>query len=182
MIVDTRRERSPIPPLVIKGERVEVVDTFKFLGKTIANKLKWEGNTFSIISKCHQRLYFLRKLKKFGVSKLALKRFYQAAIESILSFSITSWYGAITVCEKAALNKIVYTSSKIIGSPLETLDNIYEKRTSKKIRTILANADHPANKLFVPLPSGKRFQSIKAKTNRFRDSFYVKSTRESHPE
>ena len=181
MIVDTRRERSPIPPLVIKGERVEVVDTFKFLGSTISNNLKWEENTSSIVSKCHQRLYFLRKLKKFGVSKLALTHFYRAAIESILSFSITSWYGALTERDKATLNKLVFTSSKIIGSPLDSLDAIYKKRSDKKIRTILSNTDHPANCLLVPLPSGKRFQSLKARTNRFRDSFYVKSARESFP-
>ena len=32
-------------------------------------------------------MYFLRQLKKFGISPIILKRFYHAIIESVLTFS-----------------------------------------------------------------------------------------------
>ena len=117
MIIDTRRNGPPITSIKIKGEEVALVTTFKFLGTIITDNLKWEENTTCIVSKCHQRLYFLRKLKKFGVCKNTLTHFYRAAIESILTFSITSWYGALTQQDKTSLDRIIRTSSKILGSP-----------------------------------------------------------------
>ena len=52
----------------IAGEVVEEVKSFKFLGTTISSDLKWDENFSSAIKKAHQRLFFLRQLKKFKVS------------------------------------------------------------------------------------------------------------------
>ena len=181
MIIDFRRVKSTIAPLVIKDQEVDIVDTFKFLGSMISHDLKWEANTSDIISKCHQRLYFLRKLKKFGVGKDTLLNFYRATIESILTFSITSWFTSLTEFDKNRLSRIVFTSSKIIGTDLNSIDSIYQARSARKIRSILASTDHPAKCLFDTLPSGRRFRSIPARTNRFKNSFYVSAVRESCP-
>ena len=132
-----------------------------------------------IIKKSQQRLYFLRQLKKFGVGQSILIQFYRAVIESVLTFSITVWYGTCTATEKDGLNRIVSTASKIIGITLPSIESIFEKRTEKKVKSIIDDKDHPANSLFTPLPSGKRFRSIKARTSRFKDSFYVRAAR--HP-
>ena len=181
MIVDYRKNKSTIDPLVIKGQNVEVVDTFKFLGTTISNDLKWQCNTSEIIKKCHQRLYFLRKLKKFGVCQSTLVNFYRATIESVLTFSKTSWYSSLTESDKSRLSKIVYTASKITQANLRSLEVIYAERTSTKVNSILAHPGHPANNLFDPLLSGRRFRSIPARTKRFADSFYVSNVRGSCP-
>ena len=181
MIIDFRRNKSSIAPLLIKDQKVDIVDSFKFLGSTISSDLKWEANTSDIISKCHQRLYFLRKLKKFGVGKDTLVNFYRATIESILTFSITSWFSSLTDFDKNRLSKIVHTSSKITGANLKSVDCIYQERSARKVRSILANTDHPANSLFDTLPSGRRFRSIPARTNRFKNSFYVSAAREFCP-
>ena len=130
---------------------------------------------------CHQRLYFLRKLKKFGVGQATLIQFYRGSIESILAFSITVWYGSLTAGDMARLDKIVFTASKIIGARLSPLDAIYQSRSDRKVRAILSFSDHPAHRLFECLPSGRRFRSIPAKTDRFRDSFYVRAVRGARP-
>ena len=127
-------------------------------------------------------LYSLRRLKKFGVGKDTLIQFYRAVIESVLTFSVTVWYGALTSEEHAKLDKIVFTASKVIGSPLDSIQSIYTKRSTKKIRSILKRPDHPACSIFEVLPSGKQFRSFKAKTNRFLNSFYVKAMRGIPPE
>ena len=181
MIIDFRRAKSSIAPLIIKDQEVDIVDTFKFLGSIISHDLRWEANTSDIISKCHQRLYFLRKLKKFGVGQDTLVNFYRATIESILTFSITSWYSSLTEFDKNRLNRIVNTSSKITGVSLKSMDTIYQERSAKKVRSILASTDHPAKCLFNILPSGRRFRSIPARTIRFKKSFYVSTVRESCP-
>ena len=123
----------------------------------------------------------MRKSKKFGVGKDTFVNFYRATIESVLTFSITSWFSSLTDSDKNRLSKIVHTSSKITGANLKSVDCIYQERSARKVRSILANTDHPANSLFDTLPSGRRFRSIPARTNRFKNSFYVSAARESCP-
>uniref|UniRef100_A0AAV2JAS2 Alkylated DNA repair protein AlkB homologue 8 N-terminal domain-containing protein n=1 Tax=Knipowitschia caucasica TaxID=637954 RepID=A0AAV2JAS2_KNICA len=60
------------------------VESFRFLGTTITQDLKWEPTISSLIKKAQQRMYFLRQLRK------AKLQFYTAIIESILTSSITS--------------------------------------------------------------------------------------------
>ena len=176
-----KRDPLPLVPLVIDGQTVELVNSFKFLGTLISNDLKWEINTTFIIKKCHQRLFFLRKLKKFGIDKAILKQFYRAVIESVLTFSITTWYGSLNASDLERVDKIIFTSSKIIGASLDSASEIFNKRTAKKVASIRRYRYHPANHLFNCLPSGRRFRSILSKTDRFKNSFYVRAMRETCP-
>jgi hypothetical protein len=89
-------EKDPILHLEINRQVVEQVSSFKFLGTTISEDLKWDTNTTSIIKKCQQRLHFLRQLRKFCTSQNIMWQFYRTVIESILSFSITVSYGSTT--------------------------------------------------------------------------------------
>ncbi|KAK2169578.1 hypothetical protein NP493_1184g00004 [Ridgeia piscesae] len=80
MIVDFRRKKSSPPsPLVIDGRTVEIVQHFKFLCSTISSNLKWELNVVNIGEKAEQRLYFLRRLRSFGLTTQL--NFYRAVIE-----------------------------------------------------------------------------------------------------
>ncbi|CDR17528.1 unnamed protein product, partial [Oncorhynchus mykiss] len=47
------------------------VASFKFLGIHITDKLNWSTHTDSIVKKAQQRLFNLRRLKKFGYERLA---------------------------------------------------------------------------------------------------------------
>ena len=53
MIMDFRKQQREHPPIHIAGTVVEKVESFKFLGVHITDKLKWSN---------------LRRLKKFGLS------------------------------------------------------------------------------------------------------------------
>ncbi|XP_056452319.1 uncharacterized protein LOC130387318 [Gadus chalcogrammus] len=111
--VDFRRQRKETQPLSINAAVVERVDSFKFLGTIISSSLKWVDNITTIIKKAHQRLFFLRQLRKFGVACKGMQQFYQATVESILTFSITVWDGNPTVQQRMRLDRIVHTASKI---------------------------------------------------------------------
>ena len=52
-------------PSLLKGEPVEIVEEYKYLGLVIDNKLSWEQCTDPIFKKGQQRLYFLQKLNFF---------------------------------------------------------------------------------------------------------------------
>ena len=116
-----RRKRHSLEPLTIAGEVVEEVKSFKFLGTTISSDLQWDDNFSSAIKKAHQRLFFLRQLKKFKVSHSILTQFYRAATESILTFSITVWYSSACQKDKDQLERIVRKASKIIGSDMKPI-------------------------------------------------------------
>ncbi len=60
MIVDFRRNPPALPPLTIMNSTVAAVESFRFLGTTISQDLKWDNHIESIVKRAQQRLYFLR--------------------------------------------------------------------------------------------------------------------------
>ena len=97
--------------------------------------------------------------------------FYRAVIESVLTFSISVWFGSITQKETLRLNRVVKTVSRIIGRDLPSLEILYQQRLLGRATLISQDTSHPAHDLFEPLPSSRRFRSIKTRTNRFSTSF-----------
>ena len=177
MIIDFRRGEAVHSPLFINGQQVERVSSFKFLGTTICDDLKWEENTGHISSKAHQRLHSLRQLRKFRVSREGMLSFYRATIESILTFSVTVWYGNTTVHDKAQLERVVRTASKIIGCERPSVASLYATRIKREGEKVMGDPSHPAYSFFKPLPSGKRLQSLKCRTSRFKNSTYPEAVR-----
>ena len=123
-----RKKSSPASPLVIDGRTVEIVQHFKYLGSTISSNLKLELNVFNIVKKAQQRLYFLRRLRSFGLTTQVMLNFYRAVIESVLIFSITVWFRSITQKETLRLHRVVKTASRIIGRDLPSLEILYQQR------------------------------------------------------
>ena len=72
MIVEFRKQQREHPLIHINGTIVEKVESFKFLGVHITDKLKWSAHTDSVVKKAHQHLFNLRRLKKFGLSPKTL--------------------------------------------------------------------------------------------------------------
>ncbi|KAK3523875.1 hypothetical protein QTP70_012940 [Hemibagrus guttatus] len=81
MIVDFRRNSPALPPLTIMNSTVPTVASFRFLGTTISQDLKWDTHIDATIKKAQQRLYFLRQLRKFNLPQELLIHFYSAVIE-----------------------------------------------------------------------------------------------------
>ena len=178
IIIDFRKKRlEETQPIIIENAKVDIVDNFKYLGTTISHELKWEKNIEVLSKKAHKRLYFLRQLKKYKMSPLILKNFYRSIIESVITFSITVWFGNLDKKSKSKLEKIRKTCEKIIGDSLPSLESIFKARSLKKAKLIIDDVQHPAYKLFEPLPSKRRYRSIKAKTCRYANSFYPTAVR-----
>ena len=151
---------------------VERVSSFKFLGTTITEDLSWTTNTSSLVKKAHQRLFFLRTLKKNQLSSAIVVNFYRCAIESILTSCITVWYGNCSVADRKALQRVVKTAQRITGTPLPAIEDIQRKRCLRRARSILKDSSHPDHGLFNLLPSGRRFRSLRTRTSRSRNSFF----------
>ena len=60
MIVDYRKRRTEHAPILIDGAVVEQVESFKFLGVHINNKLDWSKQTKTVVKRARQSLFPLR--------------------------------------------------------------------------------------------------------------------------
>ena len=90
MIVDYRKRRTEHVPILIDGAVVEQIESFKFLGVHITNKLTWFKHTKTVVKRARQNLFPLRRLKRFGMGPEILKMFYSCNIESNTG-CITAW-------------------------------------------------------------------------------------------
>lgn len=151
---------------------MERVTSFKFLGIHISQDLSWTTNCSSLVKKAHQRLFFLRTLKKNHLSSDILVNFYRCTIESILTNCITVWYGNCSVADRKAMQRVVKTAQRIAGASLPAIEDIYRKRCLRRAKNITKDSYHPAHRLFALLPSGRRYRSLRTKTTRFRNSFF----------
>ena len=106
MIVDYRKKTTEHTPILINGAVVEQVESFKFLGVHITNKLSWSKHTNTVVKRAQQNLFPLRRLKRFGMSPQILKKFYSCTIESILTGCINAWYGNCSASDRKALQRV----------------------------------------------------------------------------
>ncbi len=156
---------------------MERVSRFKYLGVNISEDLAWTTHIRTQVKKARQRLYHLRQLRKFWVSPAILKTFYSGAIESILTQCISMCYGNGSNQDCKALQRVVRLAERISGSALPFLRDIYLKRCKSRAAKIIKDSNQPGNRLFILLPSGKRFQSMMAETERLRRSFFPQAIR-----
>ncbi|KAL2095604.1 hypothetical protein ACEWY4_007752 [Coilia grayii] len=65
VILDFRRQcQDDHGPISMRGETVEVVQSFGFLAVYLSQDLSWATNTSAVVKKATQRLHFLWILKK----------------------------------------------------------------------------------------------------------------------
>ncbi|KAI4895244.1 hypothetical protein NFI96_004905 [Prochilodus magdalenae] len=162
MIVDYRKlQRGYHSPPYISGAEMEKVSSVRFLGVHLTDYLTWALHTNKVVRSARQRLFFLRRLREFGLPPDILTNFYICTPESILTAYITVWYSSCTAYDRKALMRVVRTAESIIGSKLPDLQDIYRSHCLRKIQKIRLDCSHPAHDLFTLLPSGRSFQQSK---------------------
>ena len=114
----------------------------------------------------------LSETRSLGLIMSILLHYYCSVIESIICFGITVWFKGTTSGEKTQLEQIVRHASRIVGDELSSVARLYNVRLRSRARKIIADPSHPTNYLFELLPSGRRYKAIKARTHRFRNSFF----------
>ena len=176
MIIDFRKNKTPMLPIYIDNTPVDQVTTFKFLGSFVTDDMSWNFNCNKLLMKARQRLYFLRKLKSFNVNNTILLSFYRAIVESILTSSITVWYDKATVYHKQRIDSVVRQAERIINTNLPSIESIYLNRMKNKTSKILKEKYHPAYKYFVLLPSNKRMRTFMG-NKRFLNSFFPQAVK-----
>ncbi len=170
MIVDFRRNPPalpPPPPLTIMNNTVTAVESFRFLGTTISQDVKWDNQIGSMVKKAQQRQYFLRQLKKFNLPQELLIQF--------LCMSITVWFSSATKSDFRRLRRIVRTAERISGTTLPAFQELYLSRVSKRAGKITLDPSHPAHSLFELLPSGWCYRALSTRTTKHRNGFFAQA-------
>ncbi len=177
LLVDFRRQKREHTPIIINGTPVERVSSFKFLVVHITEDLTWSAHTDAVLKKAQQRLFFLRRLRRFGMSPHILHSFYTCTVESILTGCITACYGNSTSSNRKHLQRVVRAARHTVGGELPSLQDIYTRRCMRKALRIISDSSHPSHGLFSLLPSGRWICSIRSCTSRLRDSFFPQTIR-----
>ncbi|KAK0132562.1 ALK tyrosine kinase receptor [Merluccius polli] len=119
------------------------------------------GNTSRLVRKARQQVNHLRQLKKFRVSLQS----YSGAAESILTGSLTAWFGSSSTQEEGSGELEPHSP------PCRT----YTPGGAEPE----PDPHHPNNGLFQLLRSGERLRSHAAETERLRRGFFPQAIRTS---
>lgn len=180
LIVDFRTTKKILPePVTIKGSEVERVHKFKYLGVVFDDILSWNQNTDTIMNKINSRLYCLRKLSSFNVSKHILQMFYSSVINSVMTFGLTSWGGNLSKNDSGRIDKTIKRAGKVIGKAQDSLDTLYRHRVEQKLTHITKDSTHPLRDDIdtLKIVRSGRYRIPKAKTYRFLNTFIPSAAR-----
>ncbi len=144
-------------PLLVNGEEVEQVGSFKCLGTEIDSQFSFDKHSDNVFKKAYQRLGLLRKLRSFNIEKDILMVVYKSLIESVLTFNIVSWFNSLSVKSKNKLLRIINVASKIIGERQTPLSDLFTVALKRKAFAIVGDSSHPLYSSFQLLPSGRRY-------------------------
>ena len=89
----------------------------KSLGVFIDNTLitiTFSNHVDYIVSKCSQRLYLMRLLKRMGMDRDGLRTFYIANIKSIISYACPVWYNLLSGTDKTRRERIQRSATRIV--------------------------------------------------------------------
>ncbi|XP_051787946.1 uncharacterized protein LOC127529166 [Erpetoichthys calabaricus] len=146
LVVDFRRTRPLMDPVIIRGDCVQRVQTYKYLGVQLDDKLDWTANTDALCKRGQSRLYFLRRLASFNICKM-LQMFYQTVVTSALFYAVVCWGGSIKKRDASRLDKLVRKAGSIVGMELDSLTSMAERRALSRLLSIMENPLHLLNRI-----------------------------------
>ena len=106
--------RRDLPALTINDTHLERVSVFKLLGVYVSSDLRWETHIEYIVSKAVSRLYFLKHLKRAGLTQLHLLHFYLSVIRPVLEYASPLWHPTLTKSQSDRLEAVQRRALNII--------------------------------------------------------------------
>ncbi len=154
---------------------VTALKSFRFLGTTFSQDLKWDIHIDSIVKKAQQRLFFLRPADKVqpatgAAEKVLLCHHWIRPLHvnnCLVQLSYQIW-------PKTTKGSLDCWSNHWYNPPppTHTLQELYLSRVSKRAGRIPLNPSHPAHSLFELLPSGQCYRALSTRTTRHKNSIF----------
>ena len=145
MIVDFRWKISRPEPaqVVLRGDTVERVETYKYLGVLFDSALSWKQNTNAVLRKVHTWSLLFSEIEIFQCEQKLLQMFYSSVLSSILTFGLLAWGGNACKWDEEVLDKIIRKASGVVGRTQDNLDTLYDRQVTNKLNDILHDITHP---------------------------------------
>jgi hypothetical protein len=159
MIVDYRNRRTKHTPILINGAVVKQVESFKFLGVHIANKLTWSKHTKTVMKRARQNLFPLRRRKRFGMDPQKVLQLHHREHSDWLHHCLVWQLLSLTVAK------------------LPAIQDLYTRRCQRKALKMVKYSSHPSHRLFSMLPHSKRYRRAKSRSRRLLNSFCPQAIR-----
>ena len=131
LVIDFGRAKPRMRPVLIEGEEVEVVKTYKCFRLWLNNKLDWASNTRQPYKKAQSRLYFLQEAPVDVLPVCGRKD------------PLLRWGGSLSKADLSRLEKLIRRAGSVVGMELESLAAVAKRRTQTTLLAILDNASHP---------------------------------------
>ena len=187
------KDEPQFASIVVDGKELERVTSAKLLGLTISSNLTWNEHVSDVIKKASKRLYFLVQLKRSRVPRQDMSTFYSACIRSVLTYAAPVFFYALPKYLKDELVRVEKRAMSIICSGLPYQEAIelvnivpiadfITGLCTNAFDTIIKDPEHRLNWLIpfsgpsrYTLRCNRRFTVPKCKTDRFRNSFIIRS-------
>ena len=173
MIIDFRKFRVKPTAITIKNCAVQQVTSYKYLGVVIDEKLGWTEHIDLICKKLNTRLYCLRKMNKFSVSKEILTIFYTSVITSVWKYCLICWGGNSKIGDINRIKASIKCAKRLTGKDLPTFEITYNENVTIKLEKIIKDCSHPLYPIFTEAISDHSGRMILpyAHTNRHKSSY-----------
>jgi len=189
MVISFKKKKLKFNTLYIDDCPIEQVNSIKVLGLHITDNLKWNLHVSKLVANANKKLYFLKHLKRAGLSCEDLIIFYKSVIRSTLEYACQVWHGALSTkltqdlerVQKRAL-QIIYPGvdykNSLAASQLDTLHDRREYLCKKLFKDISENENHKLHSLVnrnttnsINLRKKKNFCLPQTISNRFKNSY-----------
>ena len=106
--------KDPPPLITINNSPVERVQSFKLLGVLLTSSLSWSEHITAVCTKASKRLYFLKLLKRSGMTSDDLLYYYYTVIRPVTEYACAVWHSSITSEQRHQLEAIQRRTVRII--------------------------------------------------------------------
>ena len=96
IVFDMRKNKNSKEPVIINNTSVALVQSYKYLGVTIQENLKWNEHVEVQEKKANKRMYHVRILKKQRIDSKMICLFYNSVVSSVLVYGLSGWFEACT--------------------------------------------------------------------------------------
>ncbi len=114
MTICFKKNPHPTPSLKYNNKIIECVHEFKLLGVWISDTLSWKQHVNQIHVKSSQRLYFMRQLRRCGLSSSDMVKFYRTIIRPILEYACPVWHHGLTSGESYTIEQIQRRALRVV--------------------------------------------------------------------
>lgn len=161
---------SDFEPIEIDNKTVSFGDSFKYLGVTIQNNLKWDEHFSRVACKCNKSLYHLRTLHNLGVSDEVLRLFYFSTIQSVICYAIICVYHQASKTAFMPVSRIIENVMNMVRLELN-LEKHVSNKSLKYLEKVLEDNTHCMFKYFIKSRRSARLIAPIQRTQRFGHSF-----------